>query len=192
VAFFGHILRYKASTDDADSEAVVPAADSDVAEFIITPSRDEPQTPVSSNASSPSVAPTAPTPPIPDPPLPTTAAATASTCPPPPACAPASVVPAPALAPPANVPVCCLAVFENCPDEKLTEEYGNSLQRYLASEQHRCQNIVSTQFYHESTRSFRNKIFVHIVAVFLHMRTERLWESSSSYIRKHFGLTNEW
>ena len=178
----------EALTDVADSESVIPAADP--AELNNTPSRDEAQTSLSSNSSSPSVEPTAPTLPVPDTPLPTTAAASDADSPPPQATP--SVAPAPASAPPANVPVYCLAVFENCPDEELTEEYGNSLQRYLASEQHLCQNIVSAQFNHESTRRFRNNLFVHTVAVILHMRNERLWESAASYIRKHLGLTNEW
>ena len=79
------------------------------------------------------------------------------------------------------VPVYCLAVFENCPDEVLSQEYGTSLEKYLASEQHLCQNIASAQFSHESCRRLRNN-FVHTVAVVL----------QASYIRKHLGVSNEW
>ena len=92
---------------------------------------------------------------------------------------------------PSTVPVYCLAVLENCPDENLSQEYEDSLRRYLASEEHLSRNIVSAQFVHETSRSLRNS-FVHTVAVVLHVKTERLWESAASYIRKHLGATNEW
>ena len=76
-------------------------------------------------------------------------------------------------------------------DENLSQEYGDSLRRYLASKEHLSRNIVSAQFVHETSRSLRNS-FVHTVAVVLEVKTERLWESAASYIRKHLGATNEW
>ena len=91
-----------------------------------------------------------------------------------------------------EVKVIATAKFENCPDEHLSNEYGDSLQRFLASEQHLCQNIASAEFQHQSSRSFRSNVFVHTVSVVLHVRTTNLWESAASYIRKHLGLSNEW
>ena len=73
----------------------------------------------------------------------------------------------------------------------LSQEYGTSLEKYLASEQHLCQNIASAQFSHESCRRLRNN-FVHTVAVVLQVRSDRLWENAASYIRKHLGVSNEW
>ena len=94
---------------------------------------------------------------------------------------------------PEFVPVFALAAFENCPDEVLTEEYANSLRRYLSSEEHLAQNIVESSFRHESSRTFRNGTFTHTVSVIMNVRTGRLWESPSSYIRKHLGYpNNEW
>ena len=90
-----------------------------------------------------------------------------------------------------SVPVYCIATFENCPDEELTQDYSDSLRRYLASEDHLCYNISSAVFNHLSTRKLRGR-FVHTVEVVLHVKIGRLWENAASYIRKHLGATNEW
>ena len=117
------------------------------------------------------------------------AAATAAVSLTPTEAASASSTPSPSQ--PSTVPVYCIAVLENCPDEKLSQEYEDSLRRYLASEEHLSRNILSAQFVHETTRSLRNS-FTHTVAVLLQVKTERLWESAASYIRKHLGASNEW
>ena len=90
-----------------------------------------------------------------------------------------------------TVPVHCIATFDNCPDEEITEDYADSLRRYLTSEDHLNHNIMSANFKHVSTRRLRNR-FIHTVEVVLQVKTERLWENAASYIRKHLGATNEW
>ena len=90
------------------------------------------------------------------------------------------------------IPVYCTAMVENCPDSHLNEEYRASIRRFLASEEHLVQNILSTEIEHISSRSFRNMLHTHTVSVILHVRTARLWESPASYVRKHLGLSNYW
>ena len=41
------------------------------------------------------------------------------------------------------VPVYCTATLENCPDGVLSQEYGDSIRRFLVSESHLQQNIAS-------------------------------------------------
>ena len=89
------------------------------------------------------------------------------------------------------VPVYCIATFENCPDEELTQDYADSLRRYLASEDHLCHNISSAEFKHVSTRRLGSR-FVHTVEVILDVKIERLWDNPATYIRKHLGASNEW
>ena len=91
-----------------------------------------------------------------------------------------------------RVAVCSIATIENCPDEKLNEDYAESIKRFFASEQHLTQNIVSTELKYLTGRSFRNNIHTHTVSVVMHVNTTRLWESPASYIRKHLGLSNYW
>ena len=90
------------------------------------------------------------------------------------------------------IPVYCIATLENCPDSSLNEEYGESIRRFLLSEQHLVQNISSVDLQHLSSRSFRNNSHTHTVSVTIHVRTTRLWESPSNYVRKHLGLANYW
>ena len=90
------------------------------------------------------------------------------------------------------IPVYSIATIENCPDEKLNEDYAESIKRFFASEQHLTQNIISTELKYLTGRSFRNNIHTHTVSVVLHVNTTRLWESPASYIRKHLGLSNYW
>ena len=54
------------------------------------------------------------------------------------------------------VPVFGITVFENCPHEFLTEEYSESLKRFVTSEEHLAQNIANTEFKYQSSRSLRN------------------------------------
>ena len=90
------------------------------------------------------------------------------------------------------IPVYCTATLDNCPDEVLSQEYGQSLRRFIHSEQHLKENVVSSDITHMSTRSLRNNKFVHTVSIIMHVRTARLWESPSKYIRKHLSLENYW
>ena len=65
--------------------------------------------------------------------------------------------------------------------------------KFLGSEQHLSQNITSVVFSPPSSRCFRNGYFTHTMAIVLHVKTDRLWETPASYIRKHLGFTNnEW
>ena len=120
-------------------------------------------------------------------PLTSTPAATADPDP-----TPAAVSVAPTPPRPEVVPVYCLATFENCPDSQLSQDYGDSLKRFLTSEPHLEQNIATAEFQHQSSRSLRNNMNVHTVSVVVHVRTAKLWESPASYVRKHLGLTNYW
>ena len=52
------------------------------------------------------------------------------------------------------IPVYCIATLENCPDANLDDEYGQSIRRFLLSEQHLAQNISSVDLEHLSSRSF--------------------------------------
>ena len=90
------------------------------------------------------------------------------------------------------IPVYCVATLENCPDANLDDEYGQSIRRFLLSEQHLVQNISSVHLEHLSSRSFRNDSHTHTVSVTMYVRTLRLWESPASYVRKHLGLANYW
>ena len=90
------------------------------------------------------------------------------------------------------IPVHCIATVENCPDATLNKDYGDSIRRFLGSEQHLAQNIASTELQYVSSRSFRNNIFTHTVSVVIYVKTARLWESPASYIRKHLGLDKYW
>ena len=87
-----------------------------------------------------------------------------------PAAGPSSAPPQPAEV----VPVFGTVVFENCPVDILTEEYGDSLRRFVTSEDHLMQNITGTEIYPQSSRGFRNGGFTHTAEVVLHVRTGRL------------------
>ena len=93
---------------------------------------------------------------------------------------------------PEIIPVYCSATLENCPDSHLNEEYGESIKRFLVSEQHLEQNISSAELQYVSSKSCRNNLYSHTVSIVVYVRTARLWESPASYLRKHLGLTNYW
>ena len=88
--------------------------------------------------------------------------------------------------------VFAVATFENCPDGQLSQDYVDSLMRYLRSEPHLEQNVASAELHHLSTRSFRNSVFVHTIDVKIQVRTARLWEGPATYVRKFLGLSNLW
>ena len=93
---------------------------------------------------------------------------------------------------PEVIAVFCTASLENCPDSTLNDEYGESIRRFLASEQHLAQNISSAELQHVTSKSCRNNLFTHTLSIVMYVRTARLWESPASYVRKHLGLTNYW
>ena len=97
-----------------------------------------------------------------------------------------------ATAIPDVIPVHCIATIENCPDATLNKDYSESIRRFLGSEQHLSQNIVSAELSYVSSRSFRNNIYTHTVSVVMYVKTARLWENPANYIRKHLGLSNYW
>ena len=90
------------------------------------------------------------------------------------------------------IPVFCTASLENCPDSQLSDEYCQSIRRFLGSEQHLLQNISSSELQHVSTRSLRNNLYTHTLSIVVFVKTAKLWESPASYLRKHLGLTNYW
>ena len=99
----------------------------------------------------------------------------------------------PVSSPSCIIPVYGIAAFENCPDECLTDDYLNSLKQFNGSEEHLCRNITSIEFSPPSSRCFRNGYFTHTMALVLHVKTDRLWESPAKYVRKHLGCpNNEW
>ena len=93
---------------------------------------------------------------------------------------------------PEFVQVYCTATFDNCPTAELSQDYADSLMRYLRSEPHLEQNIVNAELKHLSCRSFRNSVFVHTVDVIILVRCARLWESPASYVRKFLAHPNLW
>ena len=90
------------------------------------------------------------------------------------------------------ISVYCIATLENCPDSVLNQEYGDSIRRFIHSEHHLAENIASTELNHMSSRSSKSNTYVHTVSVILKVKTSRLWESPSKYVRKHLGLDNYW
>lgn len=93
---------------------------------------------------------------------------------------------------PEEIPVYCTALIENCPDCELTEDYYQSIRRFLVSEEHLVKNISSAELQFISSRLFRSNLYTHTVSIVIYVKTARLWENPASYIRKHLGLTNYW
>ena len=90
------------------------------------------------------------------------------------------------------ISVYCIATLDNCPDSVLNHDYGDSIRRFIHCEHHLAENIASTELNHLSSKSTLNNKYVHTVAVTLQVKTTRLWESASKYVRKHLGLDNYW
>ena len=82
-------------------------------------------------------------------------------------------------------------VFENCPDDDLSEEYFVSLQKFILSEKHLEENISSVKIAKLSTRQLLARQFLHTVKVELSVKTSRLWEPPLAYIKRHLA-TNDW
>ena len=90
------------------------------------------------------------------------------------------------------IKVYAIATIDNCPDQDLNEEYGDSLRRFVHCEHHLKENITSIEVQHLSTRSQQCNKFVHTISVIMHVKTSRLWECPAKYVRKHLGLDNYW
>ena len=83
------------------------------------------------------------------------------------------------------VPVYCTATVGNCPDSVLTDDYYQSIRRFLVSEEHLMQNISSAELQYVSCS--RNNLHTHTISIVMYVRTARLWESPSSYVRNIGG-----
>ena len=90
-----------------------------------------------------------------------------------------------------EVKVYATGVFENCPDETLTEDYYVSLRKFVTSETHLQDNIASIKMAQLSSRQLGSQLFVHLVNVEMSVKTARLWEPASVYIKKHLA-SNDW
>ena len=82
-------------------------------------------------------------------------------------------------------------MFENCPDDDLSEEYFVSLQKFILSEKHLEENISSVKIAKLSTRQLLARQFLHTVKVELSVKTSRLWEPPLAYMKRHLA-TNDW
>lgn len=90
-----------------------------------------------------------------------------------------------------EVIVYATGVFENCPDENLSEDYFVSLQKFLLSENHLKNNITNINTAHLTSRRLRSQMFIHTVKVEIGVKTARLWEPPLAYINKHLAK-NDW
>ena len=93
--------------------------------------------------------------------------------------------------PPKQIPeivtVHATAVISDCQDEILTPEYGESLRKFLFSEDHMTRNIQSFDTEIISSRKMRTNLITHCVSLRIHVRTSGLWDSPRKYIWKHFS-----
>ena len=89
-----------------------------------------------------------------------------------------------------EVRVSATGVFENCPDEKLSDDYYESLRKFVLSEKHLEENISCVNLAHLSSRQLRQK-FVHTVKVEILVKVARLREPPLCYLKKHLE-TNDW
>ena len=88
------------------------------------------------------------------------------------------------------VTVYCTATLENCPGRMWNAEYDDSIRRFLHSEYHLQENVLSGDIKHLSTRSCRKNTFEHTMSVILSVKTTRLWENPARYVQKHLSLEN--
>ena len=82
-------------------------------------------------------------------------------------------------------------VFENCPDANILDEYYSSLRKFIFSEKHLENNIVSVKMAQLSSRQIGHQMFVHKVKVEILVKTARLSEPPAAYIKKHLEK-NDW
>ena len=89
-----------------------------------------------------------------------------------------------------EVKIFATGVFENCPEEKLSEDYFVSLRKFICSETHLENNISGVKFAHLSSRQI-NRHFVHSVKVEISVKTDQLCEPPLAYLKKHLA-SNDW
>ena len=82
------------------------------------------------------------------------------------------------------------AVFENCPDGILSDEYFVSLQKFIFSETHLQSNIADVKFQPGSSRQSSDRQYIHTVAVEIIVKTANLNEPPRAYIFKHLGKSD--
>ena len=75
------------------------------------------------------------------------------------------------------------AVFENCPESKISDEYFFSLRKFICSEEHLEINISDVQAFNSSSRACGGQ-FVHTMCVDITVKTTNQWESAQNYIVK--------
>ena len=89
-----------------------------------------------------------------------------------------------------EVKVFATGIFENCPDEVLSEDYFASLQKFIFSENHLQSNISDVKFIPTSSRQASPTEYLHVVSVEIIVKTARLWEPARAYIFKHLGKSD--
>ena len=75
-----------------------------------------------------------------------------------------------------EVKIVATAIFENCPDDILSEEYILSLQKFIFSESHLQSNIADAKFKPSSSRQISHEKYIHTVAVEMIVKTASLEE----------------
>ena len=91
-----------------------------------------------------------------------------------------------------EVKVFATGVFENCPDETLSEDYYFSLRKFVCSETHLQSNIAGINIAQlSSNRQTRSQLFMHRVQVELSVKTACLTEPPLVYLKKHLEK-NDW
>ena len=89
-----------------------------------------------------------------------------------------------------EVKVFATANFENCPDQFLSEDYLESLQKFILSENHLASNISNVKSVNLSSRKLRNHLYVHTACVEMTVKLENLCEAPCAYIYKHLGRSD--
>ena len=84
------------------------------------------------------------------------------------------------------------AVFENCPDENLTEDYFGSLQQFVGSEDHLKRNISSlnVKTSNLASRESGNGMFTHTLLVDMAVSINNLLEPAQDYVAKHLAKSD--
>jgi hypothetical protein len=92
---------------------------------------------------------------------------------------------------PSETNVNAMGVFENCPDDRLSEEYFVSLRKFILSEKHLEDNISSVKFVRTGSRQIAHQQFVHTMNVQMSVKAGQLSETPLTYIKKHLE-SNDW
>ena len=89
---------------------------------------------------------------------------------------------------PKLVDVYATATFSQCPNSQLTQEYLDSLYRFITSKDHLKKNIANI-YYDRIYDLGANHAgtFEHSVQFRMAVKSQNLWEGCRSYIWKHLG-----